>query len=225
MVSEPIKNWYETNYKINDIQIVRNIPVHPSKGLGFKKTSKFRDEFNLDSEDIIFLYQGVLSQKRGVHELVSVFEQCDAKKHLVLMGYGPLEEFLISKAKIFKNIHFKPAVMPNEIIEYTSSADVGLFFSTAPLSLSYTYSLPNKFFEYAIGKLFIAVSKNFVVQSNQIKKWHLGTVLNSDIQSLKNFVNEISKEEINDCLNKCYSGKNHFCWSNNYSALLDLYQF
>ena len=55
------------------------------------------------------------------------------------------------------NIYFHPAVPYSELLNYTSSADIGLCL-TEDTCLSHRYSLPNKLFEYAMAGIPMIVS-------------------------------------------------------------------
>jgi len=73
------------------------------------------------------------------------------------MGYGELEKIIKEYEGKYSNIHFQPAVKPEQVILYTRSADVGLaVFKNA--CLSYYYSLPNKLFEYILSGIPLIVS-------------------------------------------------------------------
>jgi len=224
VVCEPIKEWYKDYYKIKGIGVVPNIPYHPFIGSQIKKTKLFRDEFNISKEHIIFIYQGILSPGRGIKDLLLTFQNTKKDRHLVLMGYGELEDEIIYASKNIENIHFKPAVKPSEILNYTSSADVGLFFNSREMSLSYKYSMPNKFFEYAVGNLFIAVSSNFIEQTRVLKDNCLGTSIDPNIESLTNFVNSITLKDIATNLQESIEYRKHVSWSNNEGIIEDVYK-
>jgi glycosyltransferase involved in cell wall biosynthesis len=112
------------------------------------------------------------------------------------MGYGPMEKQINQYSEKYINIHFQEAVSPNDIIKYTSSADVGIFYSNTSWSLSYQYSLPNKFFEYLVAGLPIAFSEVFELTSNIIKEKECGWILSKNIKELKHFINSINVENI-----------------------------
>lgn len=189
-VCPPITDFYKKTFKLDDSKIftIRNIPVNPSIGSKYLRHRLLRDEFSISNEDIIFLYQGVIDDARGINNYLQTFEKLPNKFHLVLMGYGASVEKVKNYERRCPNIHFKDAVAVDEIIKYTSSADVGLFIIPGEISLSYRYSLPNKFFEYAISGLKICISDNFELLSTYITQYKLGDIIKSNEDSLYEYL-------------------------------------
>lgn len=224
VVCEPIKEWYENHYKIEGIGVVPNIPVNPFYNQSFQKQNLFREEFQIPQDEIIFIYQGVLSEARGIDDLITVFRSVDKNKHLVLMGYGEMEEELIKISKEESNIHFKPAVLPKDIIKYSSSADVGLFFNTKEMTLSYQYSMPNKFFEYAVGRLLIIVSDNFIEQSRLINEEKLGLTVKPVLNDLIKTINSLTKNKIEEKVQASEEYRKLVSWKNNEGIIEDVYK-
>lgn len=196
VVCEPIADWYKKEYSIKNIYVLPNVPYNNYVNKDFSKTNYFRNEFNIPHDHLIFIYQGVIDSARGSIELINNFKKINPDKHLIMMGYGDTVPFLKEIAEITPNIHFKQAVPVNEIINYTSSADVGIFYLPFDISLSYRYSLPNKFYEYLIGGLPIVVSENLEYLSKKISDSMLGWVLSCDQKEFIEFINSIDKNHI-----------------------------
>ena len=70
----------------------------------------FRKEFKIPNDDLIFIYQGLLSKFRGLDILIKIFSSISKNKHLVIMGYSEMEDDIIKISSNQSNIHFKPAV-------------------------------------------------------------------------------------------------------------------
>jgi len=196
-VCEPITEIYKNLYNLRDgfILTIQNAPINPAYGSKAERHNLFREEFNIPEASIIYIYQGVLDEFRGIKNYLETFSKLDDQHHLVLMGYGVSENIIRSYCKAYKNIHFKPSVPVDEIIKYTSSADVGMFILPGnDISLSYRYSLPNKFFEYAIAGLHICVSDNLELLSGLVKKDNLGTVISSAPNALYDWITGIKSK-------------------------------
>lgn len=222
VVCEPIKEWYEEHYDVKDVEVVANIPYHPSPGKLHKKTNLLREKFEIPEDDLIFIYQGFLTPLRGIAHLIEAFEKTSANRHLVLMGFGDMEEEVKKAASKNNNIHFQPAVPLDEIIQYTSSADVGIWFCKE-MPLSMQYALPNKFFEYTIAGLYLMVSENFVEQARIIEKEGLGTSIPVSIDELVSFANNITRGEIEHTVQQSSSYRSTVSWSNNIEAMKRAY--
>jgi glycosyltransferase involved in cell wall biosynthesis len=133
-----------------------------------EKKDIFREKFNIPKEHLIFLYQGGLQPRRGILEF---FELVKDKKEVsyVIMGFGALRNQIIELTKIHPNLHFHEAVLPDVLLDYTSSADIGVCIEEN-LCKSWNLGLPNKMFEYYMVDLPIVVSglqelKRFVVDN------------------------------------------------------------
>ena len=67
------------------------------------------------------------------------------------MGYGRLEPFLRAAAERDPHrVHLLPAVLPDELMPWTASADVS-FVGQPPRTLNQRMNLPNKLFESPHG--------------------------------------------------------------------------
>ena len=175
VVSEHIADWYEKTYNITRPTVLFNAPwvAH------VKKTKYFKDTFHLRDDQIIALYQGVLSAGRGVDILLEAFKKNKNDKIvIVFMGYGEFESEIQSASKSNSNIFFHKAVPTDVVLNYTASADVGIAL-IQNTCLSYNFCMPNKLFEYAMAGLPVIVS-NVKEMSAFVKKHQMGTILISN---------------------------------------------
>ena len=192
VVSENIADWYAKEYEIQRPIVVKNAP----RLIDSKKTNHFRENLSIKEDSIIVLYQGVLSKGRGVDLLLESFKQRDDDKVvIVFMGYGEIEEDIKIASKERNNIFFHPAVAPEIVLEYTSSADIGISF-IENTCLSYYYCLPNKLFEYAMAGLPVIVS-NMKEMRELVEKYDMGIVVTDDkIESMNNAIDKILQSDI-----------------------------
>lgn len=164
-VSNPIALDYAKLYKIKKPYLIFNTPNYKS----VSKKNIFRKKFNIPEYHIIFLYQGGLSKGRGILEFINLIEDIPNVSY-VIMGYGSLECEISEIIKKKHNIYFQEAVAPEILLDYTSSADIGVCIEEN-LCKSWDYALPNKMFEYYMANLPIIVSglsemKRFVNEHN-----------------------------------------------------------
>ena len=189
VVSEGIADWYEKKYQIVRPTVLLNAP----KVKKVRRTSFFREYFGLRGNQVIFLYQGVLSTGRGIEALIDVFSETKTDQNvLVIMGYGPLESYIRALAVNSQTVFFHDAVPPQSLLDYTSSADIGIAL-IENTCLSYYYCMPNKMFEYLAVGLPVLVSK-LKDMSEFVKNKKVGWVV-SDMtsKSLKKTISRISK--------------------------------
>jgi glycosyltransferase involved in cell wall biosynthesis len=103
----------------------------------------------------VVLYHGGFTRDRGLLELAdAMLEPGLAAAHLVLLGFGPLEDDLRARAgesRAGGRVHVLPAVAPERLADWVASADVGAM-PNQPRTANERLSTPNKLFEsLAVG--------------------------------------------------------------------------
>ncbi|CAM3876880.1 Glycosyl transferase group 1 protein [Castellaniella denitrificans] len=172
VVSESIADWYQKEYPIRRPFVVMNAPRRTLPG----NSDWFRKELGIPAHKLIFLYQGGLTRGRGVEALLEAFKvRTDDDAVLVLMGYGELLADVIEASQRCERIFFCQAVSPDVLLDWTSSADIGISL-IEPSCLSYLYCMPNKLFEYAMAGLPVMVSQTKDM-AEFVERWDIGVVL------------------------------------------------
>lgn len=175
VVSNSIAEEYASMYKIPLPHVVLNCPEYSL----IEKGNLFNKKFNIPDNFIIFLYQGGVVRGRGVQLILEAFKKIERPGlAVVFMGYGPLEDDIKSAATLYPNIYYHPAVPPQDLFRYTSSADVG-FSIIENTCMSYYYCLPNKLFEYTMAGLPVIVS-NMKEMSSFVTTNNIGVVTESE---------------------------------------------
>jgi glycosyltransferase involved in cell wall biosynthesis len=192
VVSDSIADWYRKRYGLKNIEVIKNVPYRP-KNLHASKNSILREKFHLAEDDIVFLYQGVLGKSRCIEPILAGFSKPLPKKHIVFLGYGDLEALIQEQASKHSNIHFHPAVKPDELQNYTEGADVG--FALLEDCLNNRYALPNKIFQYLFAGLPV-ITRDFPEMGRIIVEYGCGWKVSADAQSLQELVNRLTREEI-----------------------------
>jgi glycosyltransferase involved in cell wall biosynthesis len=219
VVSHSIAKWYQNTYYLNNIHVIRNFPYRLDGEGNFPNV--LRIDLNIRDDEMIFIYQGVLSRGRGIELLLNVFSELDKKRHVVFMGYGILEDIVKEYANNYSNIHFWPAVKPNEIIRYTMCADIGICLINN-ICLSYYYALPNKLFEYITSGLPVVVS-DFPEMRKIIDDYKCGWKVLVDKKLLKALMENISWKEIEGKKCNVLKCRPRFCWEKEAGKLLHVY--
>lgn len=154
VVSPGIERWYRDNLGVDNLVTVLNAPNYRSEAPAF---DKFRQAFPIANDERIILYQGHLGAHRGVEELVAAAPALrEIGCRVVVMGFGPLEADL-RKLADDGVIFLHPAVPQNILLEYTSSADLGIHL-IQDTCLNHHLCLPNKLFEYVMARLPVVAS-------------------------------------------------------------------
>ncbi len=220
-VGDKIAEEYARIYNIAKPTVVMNCPVL-SKASYDK--SLLRKQFSIDADKILLIVQGGLTADRGIQETLDAFVNVNRNDMaLVFMGYGSMEEQIKSYATDNNNIFFMPSVPPEVVVSYTASADVGLTFIENS-SLSYYYSLPNKFFEYIHADLAIISWPLFEIKKI-IEKENIGLITDEfSTESIEKALRTLNKVQIEEYRNNVINLKNQFNWSIQEQRLLDVYK-
>lgn len=218
-VSESIANEYVRLYGVNKPALVLNCPK-------FQKVVKkdlFREKFNLNKNDIIFLYIGGLQLGRGIEIILDVFKRLTNEKVLIVLGDGSLKEKVEVYAKTCKNIFYHPAVSYEILLNYTASADFGLL-PYENTCLNHYFCLPNKLFDYLMAGLPVIVP-DLLELKKIVETYRLGYIVESyKPENLITTINGIKKDDKFSFLNNIKKFDEEYNWENQEKALLKLYE-
>jgi glycosyltransferase involved in cell wall biosynthesis len=220
VVSDSIAKWYRGHYPSADVQVIYNFPYMEIESYN-NGSNILKEKFNMQDDQILFIYQGTLGESRGIEILLDAFSKVDSKKHIVFMGYGALEGTIKSYENNFSNIHFQPAVSPEEVKSYTEGADVGISL-IENTCLSYFYSLPNKVFEYILSGLPVLVS-DFPDMARVVDENKCGWKALPEERSVIDLIESISKEDIREKKKNVLNCRNEFTWQKEEGKLLKTY--
>jgi glycosyltransferase involved in cell wall biosynthesis len=219
VVNDSIAEWYQRKYQLANVHTVRNIP--DTRMMDLSAPYDLRDRFDIPAEGILYIYNGILAEGRGIDILMKVFSQLGMTSHIVFMGFGPFEAWIKDCCQRYGNIHFHPAVKPNEIIAYTRTADIGVSL-IEDVSLSYRYCLPNKVFEYILGGLPILVS-DLPEMGRLVKRYECGWKVAADEKALMAAIAGISTGEMRQKRANVLQCQKHFSWSQEEKKLFSVY--
>jgi glycosyltransferase involved in cell wall biosynthesis len=189
VVSDSIAEHYRARYPGVNPVVVRNIPKFTQES---RASVSLRKKLGLQDKDFLFLYLGGLVKGRGVEALLDAFSKLSSNHHLVFIGGGVLEETVLTSVSSSARIHWVPLVASSEVLAYAKGADVGLCF-IEDICLSYRYSLPNKFFEYLLAGLPVAVY-DLPEQKKIVEKYDCGWVLDRSASAMSAFLKGFKAE-------------------------------
>lgn len=174
VVGREIEKWYLKEYGKIPIVTVMNCPIYQH----IEKSDLLRQELKIPRRYKIVLYQGGFGTARGIQLLLEAFKNKDIQGEfaIVFMGYGEYESDIRVASRQHANIFFMPAVDPSIILNYTSSADIGISL-IQDSNLSDHYCLPNKLFEFIMARLPVVIS-NLPEMRGIVEKYDIGRVLN-----------------------------------------------
>ncbi len=160
--------------------VLLNCPNPPPDFDPTIKHDLIRQRLSLPSESKIVLYQGWMSEGRGLENLVRAAPLLVVGAVVVFMGYGDYEKDLkrIAAQELPGRVHFLPAVSQPELLAYCASADVGIIPYQA-VDLNNYYTSPNKLFDFIQAA--VPIVANDLPYLRQVITGHdLGTVSKLD---------------------------------------------
>lgn len=116
-------------------------------------TGKIRSRFGISEDTKIVIYQGWISDNRGIEYLVDAVTDFAEDVVLVLIGYGFFVDTLKQRAKelgVSDRVYFYGQVDPEEMLELTAEASIGVIPYFGVDDNNY-YCSPNKLFEFVMA--------------------------------------------------------------------------
>jgi glycosyltransferase involved in cell wall biosynthesis len=158
-VNELIAGEMARRYRVQPPLVVLNCPDPPPM---FDPTARYdliRERLDLPHATPIVLYQGWMSEGRGLENLVRAAPRLRDGAAVVFMGYGEYQAALerLAAQDASGRVHFIPAVPQRELLAYCASADVGVIPYQA-VDLNNYYTSPNKLFDFIQAGLPIVAS-------------------------------------------------------------------
>lgn len=227
-VSPPIANMIQQRYGCAGVTLVRNVPPYQQ----VQRSDRLRQYLNVGQQVRIALYQGVFQANRELNRLVRAAPFLERDIIIVLMGpdtdgLQPQLEALIEELGVADRVKFVPPVPYIELLEWTSSADLGLIVYSPGHSLNVQMCLPNKLFEYLMVGLPVLVSQLDAV-SELVNTYDVGQVVPSlEPEEIGAAINAMIADR-DACArmrqNALMASQNDLCWEKESQALVQLYQ-
>lgn len=207
-VSDSSADWYRTRYSLKHVLAVRNFPsrrVFPAT-----RNQELRPRFGIPSDAILFIYQGLMSSARGTDTLLQVFSRVSKDRHILFLGFGPMEADVRRAADAHDNVHFHPAVPPDEILRVTSAADVG-FHLLDDSNRNHSLTMGNKPFEYMACGIPVIESRHTEV-ARLIAPHDCAWFVDGRVDELVALVNGVQREEIHSKSRNALAARHSFTW-------------
>ncbi len=170
-VNNSIKLLFENEYHI-PVAVVRNIPLR-------NESQEIKKKLNIEipQGNKVIIYQGAINKDRGVEEAIQAMQYLE---NITLLIVGDGDVFNEVK-KIAEQLHIENKIIftgkiPFQLLpNYTALADLGLCIEKST-NINYTFSLPNKLFDYIRAGVPILAADLIEVKSI-INQYNIGNII------------------------------------------------
>lgn len=198
-VNESIANYFNSKYGVN-FKVVRNIPAEYNG-----QPIKERAELGIKPGVKLIVLQGAgINIQRGAEELVLAMKFVDNSQLFIIGGgdvWGKLKQ-LVKENNLEDKVKLINKIPKEELINYTFNADLGISIDKNT-NLNYSYSLPNKLFDYIQSEVPILATRLVEIEA-LIKKYNIGS-----------FIEDHDPSHIAEKINEMLHSNNYSTWKEN----------
>jgi len=216
-VCKSIADYYDSKYQTN-FNVIKNVPCQIKN----TKTSCF--PFQTNSKKII-LYQGAINKGRGLELMIEAMKFIN-NSIFVIIGSGDIEKELfqqVTDLKLQEKVKFISRITPEELQKLTPLADLGLSIEE-DLGLNYSFSLPNKIFDYIQANVPILVS-DLVEMKQIVEKYKVGEIiLDRNSLALANQIKLMLKKDKNLYTKQLIKAGNELIWEKESDKLIEIFK-
>ena len=184
--AEIMKNHYNLK-KLPEI--IKNIPNNTiKKNLYTRNFLEKKFKFLRNYNGKIFVYQGLISTKRELHNIIIKLSEIKNTKILII-GSGEKDyiNYLknLFKKKSLSNIHFIDNIDLKSLYSILKISNLGII-SYSNINLNNKFCAPNKLYEYAMFNLPM-ISSNQIIFRKTFKKYKIGFIYNENKKISKEY--------------------------------------
>jgi glycosyltransferase involved in cell wall biosynthesis len=198
-VNQSIANYFREKYG-TDFKVVRNI----SQDLG-GIAIKTKDQLGIKPDRKMLVLQGAgINIQRGAEELVKAMKYVD-NADLYIIGGGDVWECLqqlVKENKLEDRVKLIARLPKEELVSYTFNADLGISIDK-DTNLNYSYSLPNKIFDYIQAEVPVLASRLREIEA-VITHYNIGA-----------FIQDHEPKHIAEAINAMLTSGRYTTWKEN----------
>jgi glycogen synthase len=197
-------------------------PVVTLRSMPFYEAMPFR----ATGETVTVLYHGLLAVDRGLHELLNSVRYWQPHLRLVIRGHGDDSEVanlktLANEQGIAGRVTFEPSVPFHDIVSAANQADIG-YFVQPDGSPQKRFTLPNKFFEYTMAGLALAVS-DLPEMARLVDRYGLGAIISKpDPALIASALNRLQRTDIDRCKQASLLAAYDLSWDREHATFMSL---
>lgn len=210
-VGNELADLFSKQYGI-PFRVIHNMPVKKQTTIGDK------------SSKIVF-YQGDLNEGRGLEETILACEGLPVQLHIAGDGLHKQQLMeLVAEHHLTQQVTFLGKVKPEELHTYTQKAWLGLNV-LAPHSLSYQYSVANKFFDY-VQAYVPSICADFIEYQKLNKQFQVARLSDCSVSSIRSHIQYLLENETvyQQLVSNCKVAAAQWTWEHESKKVVQLYQ-
>lgn len=200
--SYTMRDYIRDKYKIKGYKTY----VCINGGNPVKNQNNNKYSFAIEENKINYIYAGTLNKGRQIEKVIGIFRNCK-NSNLILIG---ADGEWIKELKLTQNIKYFGALNEDTAHQVTTMCDIGIIPYDSS-RLYYNIAYPTKLsFYITAGITFLSTNVKEVIRIRN--KYNIGYVCSID--SWKDIINTITKNELIEEKNKINLIKQNFYWNN-----------
>lgn len=173
----------------------------------------------------IVLYQGDLNIGRGLEQTIEAISETPAE--LWIAGDGLIKQQLLDlvlRKQVAHKVRFLGKLLPDELKAITRQAFAGINLLDE-VSLSYKYSIANKFFDYVQCSVPV-ICADFIEYQKLNADYEVALLCNNTSNDIADAINKLLSDKLyyQKLLDNCKLASLHWNWQSQESTLIDLYR-
>ncbi len=218
------KQYLEKHFRsTGNYYIIMNLPYYKK----VENKNLIRKEYNLDNNSRILVYQGMLSEGRGLEKAIVALRDLP-NYYLLLLGSGKILYHLQEMSRlngVRDKVIFKGIVPYRDLLNWTASADIGLNV-IEDVSFSYKLALPNKLFEYCMSGVPV-ISSRLPAIEKIYEEFKIGELIDTDCspEKLSEIIRTMEdKEKLNFYKTECFKAADKYNYQNQFKIIDEIFE-
>jgi glycosyltransferase involved in cell wall biosynthesis len=171
------------------------------------------------------VYQGDLNVGRGVAETIRAIQHLPVT--LVIAGDGPIRGELVAlvdELNLTQQVTFLGKIAPEKLHEITQQSWLGINLLDE-VSLSYQYSIANKFFDYVQAHI-PALCANFIEYKKLNQQHEVALLCNNQVADIEQAITQLLNNDFlyQKMVDNCKQAATQWCWQTQEQKLIAIYQ-
>lgn len=208
--------------RLLDAEEVMQRPATVIRSVPFAQPQPFRPS----GDRIVVLYHGILSDDRGLVEVVRSLPMWRPEFSLLVRGGGEASiverlRGIVAELGVAERVQIEPPVPFSRIVPEANRADIG-YFVQGDFSPQKRFTLPNKFFEYVMAGLCLCVA-DLPEMAALVRQYGMGSlVADTNPVTIAKAINALTRPQIDAAKQAAILAARELTWEREQERLMAL---